>query len=1155
MNNDTAIVSQLKSRLQRSASWSKITEEYAAAFGQLNPADIAGLDNDQLWRLWTASKFAETGTPSLPTPTTEQWEGVRQMTRLLCDRSQDLGARFNAARAVYREIFSSDQVQLPVLLRTLLILEGGRYGTIAAKSHVNRLMQWAGKPEMDYRNPGSITIAMENVRAIIEEWALKVGTVSLGERACISWHLCEILENGKASATANSVRSSAQTFPDLPVISSLPPQPSTAVYVEMTKTAHQHGGPGWEFGTCLWSPSTRSDGHVDEYAIMRTVSPGDMIIHLNDAEFVGFSYATDKFKEIQEEPPLPGDWAKSKGYHSYYRIDLRDYTPFPSPIKVSVFLAKHRDTIRAEIDDHKPRHYMFSRWPDPEKVRRTQGGYLTKCTPSLYTLIRNSVSPEAEAIQPPQVDPLATILRRYHDEQVLFTSSEHKRRYVVDSIDGDGVFVGRLDGEQPERVTFARAERLVQSVQEAGSIEFMALDGTAAVRNTVLQAEPLALTADQKRVVFLPDHASRLQNFCEALAGMKRENRFYKPAMLLCVLDGIDNGSLAENRIAFDRIAPRFLALLQSLGEDNVTEREAAQPFYHLSNDLFWLHAVRDRNDLMEGGSDGPNAARNKIKYALLKDTYWNLLQDPANRTAIRHQLEIMIMPTPDQFLSAAETAIRKTGFQHPPGLVRRFLGALAAKPFVILTGNSGTGKTQLAKLIAEWLSATAPAQDADPFRPGAVIESDRIKYYVHNADAQSVEFWNSKQEDEAIKVSLPRQMIREWADAMISSHFTQETPARTIREAVVAQSKFSSQLHSFETHLKAAALTLLNAKRAPIVVSVPAPTRYVLVPVGADWTDNRNVVGFVNHLRKDGEGNPIYQATPVLDLLLRATADPTYPYFLILDEMNLSHVERYFSDFLSAMESKKPIPLHHEEHALRTPSGATVQRELAFPANLFVIGTVNVDETTYMFSPKVLDRANVLEFRIGNEQAKDFLSQDDKHVAPTTPAPGAPLTFLDLSRRARGLAEPALAAPGEAALAECRQSLQEFFDLLHTARLEFAFRTIAEITRYLHVDFEFAPNKSEWRWQDCMDAQVLQKILPKLHGSRRRLEAILIALATYCEKQELAASKEPLKREAELNSYPPANPPGEVAFPLSRTKLLEMIEAVRRDQFVSFIQ
>ena len=83
---------------------------------------------------------------------------------------------------------------------------------------------------------------------------------------------------------------------------------------------------------------------------------------------------------------------------------------------------------------------------------------------------------------------------------------------------------------------------------------------------------------------------------------------------------------------------------------------------------------------------------------------------------------------------------------------------------------------------------------------------------------------------------------------------------------------------------------------------------------------------------------------------------------------MNLSHVERYFADFLSAMETKRlTLDLHSEggDGGLLpvVPGGhGVVPRKIAIPSNFFVIGTVNVDETTYMFSPKVLDRANVLK-------------------------------------------------------------------------------------------------------------------------------------------------------------------------------------------------
>ena len=86
-------------------------------------------------------------------------------------------------------------------------------------------------------------------------------------------------------------------------------------------------------------------------------------------------------------------------------------------------------------------------------------------------------------------------------------------------------------------------------------------------------------------------------------------------------------------------------------------------------------------------------------------------------------------------------------------------------------------------------------------------------------------------------------------------------------------------------------------------------------------------------------------------------------PYLLVLDEMNLAHVERYFADFLSGVESRLPIlPVLRDATAngLRWKA----RDRVPIPRNLIVVGTVNVDETTYLFSPKVLDRAFTFEFR-----------------------------------------------------------------------------------------------------------------------------------------------------------------------------------------------
>jgi hypothetical protein len=73
-------------------------------------------------------------------------------------------------------------------------------------------------------------------------------------------------------------------------VEGFPSEPLTHVWIEDTKTsAHGHGGPGWEFGTCLWSPSSNKIG-VDQYALMREPKTDDLVIHINDGELVGWSY-------------------------------------------------------------------------------------------------------------------------------------------------------------------------------------------------------------------------------------------------------------------------------------------------------------------------------------------------------------------------------------------------------------------------------------------------------------------------------------------------------------------------------------------------------------------------------------------------------------------------------------------------------------------------------------------------------------------------------------------------------------------------------------------------------------------------------------------------------------------------------------------------
>jgi 5-methylcytosine-specific restriction protein B len=281
---------------------------------------------------------------------------------------------------------------------------------------------------------------------------------------------------------------------------------------------------------------------------------------------------------------------------------------------------------------------------------------------------------------------------------------------------------------------------------------------------------------------------------------------------------------------------------------------------------------------------------------------------------------------------------------------------------------------------------------------------------------------------------------------------------------------------------------------------------------------------------------------------------------------MNLSHVERYFADFLSAMEARDGAIRLHSEGDFRLPrfEGDTlgVPQLLPYPANLFVIGTVNVDETTYMFSPKVLDRAHVIEFQVDREDVGRFL-ENPKPLQPVPrAAAGQAEAFLDLSLRVRGVMEPALPELPPAVKAAVNNHLLEVLEILQNGRFEFAFRTAKEVVAYLKVSCELAADKAAWeagKWKSDLDDEILQKILPRLHGSRTRVGPLLGALGWYLHSGDKAEAMKffpppgeelPEKPVQDLIALDKAT----VAFPRSFAKVQRMARVVIEEQFASFI-
>jgi len=259
--------------------------------------------------------------------------------------------------------------------------------------------------------------------------------------------------------------------------------------------------------------------------------------------------------------------------------------------------------------------------------------------------------------------------------------------------------------------------------------------------------------------------------------------------------------------------------------------------------------------------------------------------------------------------------------------------------------------------------------------------------------------------------------------------------------------------------------------------------SQYVIVPVGADWTNREPLLGYPNALNKEEYVSP---ENGVLDLMIHAKQnieheeEPTKPYFLILDEMNLSHVERYFADFLSTMESGDKIPLHKIEN-----DSLIVPPSIKLPKNLFIIGTVNIDETTYMFSPKVLDRANTIEFRLTEKDLEDFISSDIKLNMNLLKAQGANMSesfmTMALQETNKNL------KPTEA-------DLKLFFSELKKSGAEFGYRTASEIGRLMYMLKELGE-----AGDNLLDIAIMQKLLPKLHGSRNKLTKVLPILGGFC--------------------------------------------------------
>lgn len=314
---------------------------------------------------------------------------------------------------------------------------------------------------------------------------------------------------------------------------------------------------------------------------------------------------------------------------------------------------------------------------------------------------------------------------------------------------------------------------------------------------------------------------------------------------------------------------------------------------------------------------------------------------------------------------------------------------------------------------------------------------------------------------------------------------------------------------------------------------------RFTLIPVKPDWSDATDILGY-----RDIEGK--FNPGIITSIAYKAMLNPEVPYFICLDEMNLARVEYYFSDILSLIETRRfnedneviTNNLLIRESIGRDDAAINKYGDVYIPQNLYIIGTVNMDETTFPFSKKVLDRANTIEF---NEVNLNYSFDDEESIIDNTQKVYhndlLKSEFIKISqcKLYKDIATKVI------------NDLININSVLEGYNQHFGYRVRDEITFYTI----YAVRDKLLSYEEALDYCVTQKILPKISGSSDDTLDLLKELFTLFNKYNFE-NKDYLDKndlKAMENSVENSN------YKLTSKKLIYMIRRFVRDGFTSFWQ
>lgn len=515
----------------------------------------------------------------------------------------------------------------------------------------------------------------------------------------------------------------------------------------------------------------------------------------------------------------------------------------------------------------------------------------------------------------------------------------------------------------------------------------------------------------------------------------------------------------------------------------------------------------------------------------------------------------------PIDFARMIDESFIRNGLSYTPDQLATFYTALQTKGFVVLSGISGTGKSKIAQGFVGLLPLPDERVTDNAIDPESVI-SVTVKPYMRNyrrivipvkqeAVLPDIEKGKSITLQLSINGTTEKARLSRRQDTgslylyfrqVIGDHFKALDLGRPIYLRPMVTGDDEETLGLIEMFTDPAQLpTDVRLSEQEL-----ESRNSLFLAVRPDWRDSTSLLGYYNPLTET------YEWTEFLRFLLRAVDDyrankkDALAWFVILDEMNLAHVEYYFADLLSIIESgrdeegwsREPIRLTYPD----TLDDNALRKEIKLPPNLYIIGTVNMDETTHAFSPKVLDRAFTIEltdvdFRgyppapangdraISDEERRDLLRQFTRDGV-----------FAQVSKddvRAAVEAHP-----------QMRNGLQNLNERLAQHQFHFGYRVFDEIAQFIH---NADRNGMFDDWTEAFDHAVFMKVLPKFNGSYARLHDPL--------KATLEWANDPARTISVPLADDPDDTPAVAAPRLARvaTRVQRMLETLEKDGFVSF--